>query len=127
MPFKGKQARGGKRKGAGRKPTAYTLLKRRVIAESLDEAEKSFDFYVQVRDNEDEPTSIRLAAADKILDRVLGKAKEQMILDDAGLTDTDRANRITALLERARQERARQVAQADSGDPGSTESSKVDN
>jgi hypothetical protein len=77
-----KRANGGKRPGAGAKPGAYTLLKRRVIAECVDEAEKSFAFYVKVRDNDDETTDIRLAAADRILDRVLGKPSSRLEIDD---------------------------------------------
>lgn len=71
-----KGANGGARKGAGRKPKAYTLLKRRLEAEKVEEAEKSIDFYIQVRDNPNESTALRLEAATLILDRVLGKAKE---------------------------------------------------
>lgn len=76
------RGRGGARPNSGRKPSAYTQLKRRVIAEQIDEAEKSFDFYVQVRDNPNEPTELRLAACDKILDRVLGRPNAKLELDD---------------------------------------------
>jgi hypothetical protein len=67
---------GGKRSNAGRKPLAVTVLKRRMIENKVDEAEASFGFLVAVRDNELEPTNLRLAAAETILDRVLGKATE---------------------------------------------------
>jgi hypothetical protein len=68
--------RGGFRENAGRKPNAVTVLKRRMIQDKVDEAEASFGFLVAVRDNELEPTNLRLAAAETILDRVLGKATE---------------------------------------------------
>ncbi len=80
MPFKGKQARGGKRAGAGRKKKAYTLLRERIIEVSVDEARKSFDFLIQLRDNPDEPTGIRKEAALSILDRVLGKPNQSVAI-----------------------------------------------
>jgi hypothetical protein len=68
--------RGGFRPGAGRKPSEYTLLKRRVIAENVEDADRAFDLYVQIMDNPLEETQMRLAAADRVMDRVLGKATE---------------------------------------------------
>jgi hypothetical protein len=68
--------RGGKRANAGRKPSEYTLLKRRVIAENVEDADRAFDLYVQIMDNPEEDTQMRLAAADRVMDRVLGKATE---------------------------------------------------
>ena len=73
-----KQANGGKRPGAGRKKKAYTLLKERIIEQSLDEAQKSFDFLIQVRDNPQEPVAIRKECAIAILDRVLGKPSQSV-------------------------------------------------
>jgi hypothetical protein len=70
------RARGGLRANAGRKPFPATILRRRMIENKVDEAEASFGFLVAVRDNELEPTNLRLAAAETILDRVLGKATE---------------------------------------------------
>ena len=61
---------------SGRKPTAVTLLKRRLVQDKIEEAEASFAFLVAVRDNDDEPTALRVAAAETILDRVLGKAMQ---------------------------------------------------
>jgi hypothetical protein len=72
----GKRARGGFRPGAGRKPSEYTLLKRRVIAENVEDADRAFDLYVQIMDNPLEETQMRMAAADRVMDRVLGKATE---------------------------------------------------
>jgi hypothetical protein len=68
--------RGGFRPGAGRKPSEYTLLKRRVIAENVEDADRAFDLYVQIMDNPLEETQMRMAAADRVMDRVLGKATE---------------------------------------------------
>ena len=41
----------GKRKGAGRKPKAATILKRRIIENKVEEADASFAFMVAVRDS----------------------------------------------------------------------------
>lgn len=62
-----------RRHGGGRKPKEATILKRRIVANKIEEAEASFAFLVAIRDNEDEPIAQRLAAAESILDRVLGK------------------------------------------------------
>ena len=80
----GKRANGGKREGAGRKPKAYTILKRRLIAELGEEAEKCFDFYIQVRNNPEEPTALRLEAARRIEERVFGKPMQPLGNDDTG-------------------------------------------
>jgi hypothetical protein len=61
---------------SGRKPSEYTLLKRRIIAENVEDADRAFDLYVQIMDNPLEDTQMRLAAADRVMDRVLGKATE---------------------------------------------------
>jgi hypothetical protein len=61
---------------SGRKPSEYTLLKRRIIAENVADADKAFDLYVQIMENPLEETNMRLAAADRVMDRVLGKATE---------------------------------------------------
>lgn len=78
---KGNNGNHGAKGRSGRRPTAVTLLKRRLIENKIDEAEASFAFLVAVRDNEDEPTALRVAAAEQILDRVLGKAKQQVSAD----------------------------------------------
>lgn len=113
--FKGKAGR------SGRKPKEYTLLKRRMIAESIDEAEKSFDFYVQVRDNPNEPTAMRKACADAILDRVLGKPKEMLSVDAKvkSSCDVESINQgIAAIVSAARAREADEVhSRSDSADP----------
>lgn len=68
------------RPGGGRKPKAYTLLKRQMIAERGEEAFASFDLLVQIRDNPKESTGMRMAAANYILDRLLGRPKEGLLL-----------------------------------------------
>lgn len=81
MPFKKgrKVGSGGRRKGAGRKPSAYTRLKRRLQETKIADAEEAFDLYVRIMHNPKEPTALRMAAADRIQDRVLGKAKESIL------------------------------------------------
>src|SRR5512143_2193722 len=62
-----------KHKRGGAKPQAATILKRRLIENKVEEAEASFAFLVAVRNNDAEPSALRVAAAEQILDRVLGK------------------------------------------------------
>jgi hypothetical protein len=69
--------RGGKRPNSGPKPSAYTLLKERIQEQKIQDAEKAFDLYVQIMENPLEETQMRIAAADRVLDRVLGKATEK--------------------------------------------------
>jgi hypothetical protein len=119
MPFEKGNKYGGARPGAGRKPSAYTLLKQRKIAELGEEAEKSLDFYVQVRDNEAEPTAIRLEAARRIEERVFGKATQPI---DANVTTHDWMSgksaeevaviRRGAEIARTERERLRNVGEA---------------
>lgn len=66
----------GKKGASGRKPSAYTRLRTRIQTEKVEDAERAFAFYVAVMSNPAEPTQTRLAAADRICDRVLGKPKE---------------------------------------------------
>jgi hypothetical protein len=68
-----KQANGGKRQGAGRKPKAATILKRRMIENKIEEAEASFAYWVAVRDNEKELSNIRLEASKLIWEHLMGK------------------------------------------------------
>jgi hypothetical protein len=70
---------GGFRSNSGRRLKEATILKRRMIADKLEEAEASFGFLVAVRDNPSEPTNLRLVAAQTILDRVFGRATERSI------------------------------------------------
>lgn len=78
MSFKGTRARGGKRVGAGRKPTAYTVLKREIEAHGRGEAEYAFSLLSAIMRNEAADVKIRMAAADMVLDRVLGKPKQHV-------------------------------------------------
>ena len=71
-----KNLRGGKRRGAGRKPSPKTILARLALAELDEEAEKSIRFFVFVRDNEKATWGIRLEAAKELVDRRFGKAKQ---------------------------------------------------
>ena len=106
----GRKNNGGKRSGSGRKPKAYTQLRKRIEAEKVEEAEKSFDFYVQVRDNPDEKTEIRMAAADRIADRVLGKATQPVLADvRTSYEPGDIAKGIATILDAARLRATTQV------------------
>lgn|SRR5574343_58975 len=91
---------------SGRKPLAATLLKRKLEEEKRVDADRAFSFLVAVMDSEDEPTAIRLEAADKILDRVIGKATQRLDQKiDATLNDWRAgkdADEIAAIEEAAR-------------------------
>jgi hypothetical protein len=67
----------GRKHGGGRKLREATILRRRLVEDKVEEAEASFAYLVAVRDNPFEPSAQRLAAAEMILDRVLGKATEK--------------------------------------------------
>lgn len=69
--------RGGARKGAGRKPGAFTLLRNRVEAERVDDAEYAFTLYASVMRDDKQPLELRLECADWVENRVLGKPKEK--------------------------------------------------
>jgi hypothetical protein len=69
----------GRKHGGGRKPREATILKRRLVEDKVEEAEASFSYLCAVRDNPFEPSAQRLAAAEMILDRVLGKATERSV------------------------------------------------
>lgn len=64
--------------GGGRKPTAYTVLKREIEAHGRTEAEYAFSLLSAVMRNEAADVRIRMAAADMVLDRVLGKPKQHV-------------------------------------------------
>lgn len=71
------RAKGGAREGAGRKPGAYTQLKRRLEAEKIEDAEYGIALYVDVMRNEDEELPIRLTAADWVVKQVIGNPKNR--------------------------------------------------
>ncbi len=112
-----KRANGGKRAGAGRKKKAYTLLRERIIEASVDEARKSFDFLIQLRDNPDESIGIRKEAALCILDRVLGKPNQSVAVS---MTWRDKAKELGYDPEQIIHQVATTVAAMGlgSGDPG---------
>ena len=83
---KGRSGSGGKRKGAGRPKGAVDAQPRFRIAKSVavqkwefaknaqQYAYRALDVLVEVAENVEAPEAVRLSAADKILDRALGKA-----------------------------------------------------
>lgn len=71
-----KNKHGGKRAGAGKKPQAFTVLKRRLEAERISDAEYAFALYASVMRDETQNLALRLQCGDWISNRVLGKPKE---------------------------------------------------
>lgn len=68
--------RGGRRKNAGRKPKAFTLLKRRIEKERGEDAEYAFSLFAHVMRDESHDMPLRLHCAEEIMNRVWGKAKQ---------------------------------------------------
>lgn len=68
--------RGGPRPNSGRKPKPFTVLKRRIEAERVDDAEYGFALFVTVMRNDNEAIDLRLNCAREVMDRVLGKPKQ---------------------------------------------------
>ena len=70
-----KSKRGGVRPNSGRKPKAFTLLKRRIETERVEDAEYAFALLASVMRDANQDIERRLGCAEKIMDRVLGKPK----------------------------------------------------
>lgn len=64
---------GGKRAGAGRKPGAVSKAKRALAEKAKDHADDALKVLVDVMNNTDESGSVRVSAANAILDRGYGK------------------------------------------------------
>ncbi len=65
-------------KGSGRKPKAFTLLKKRIETEQTADADYAFALYAAVMRDGAQAISLRLECADWIANRVLGKPKEKL-------------------------------------------------
>jgi hypothetical protein len=77
------RARGGKRAGAGRKPAAATLLKRKLADRRVAEAEYAFALLCKYmrhasRDETMAESEFRAACAQRVLDQVLGKPMQRV-------------------------------------------------
>ena len=64
---------GGKRAGAGRKPGAVSKAKRALAERAKDHADDALKTLVKIMGSDDEPGSVRVSAANAILDRAYGK------------------------------------------------------
>jgi len=82
-----KQAKGGKRSGAGRKPKAITVLKRKLAEEKRDDAEYAFGLFVAFMQSNDTDARLRIECAKEVLDRVLGKPSQSVALAYSNMTD----------------------------------------
>ena len=78
--FDPRRANGGARPGAGRKPALATILKRLALANAADEAERSLQLCVEIRDSIRAKNSEKLEAAKIIMDRVWGRPKQAVNL-----------------------------------------------
>lgn len=72
-----RQAHGGKRKGAGRKPKLFTQLKHRIESERKDDAEYAFSLFASVMRDPEQSIELRLDCGREVMNRVLGKPQER--------------------------------------------------
>ncbi len=72
-----KQARGGYRPNAGRKPNAITILHRQFIADRGEQAQYAMDLHISAMKDDTLPAQLRMAAADWVYIQVVGKAVER--------------------------------------------------
>lgn len=73
---KGKSKRGGNRQGAGRKPKAFVVLKRRIESERAEDADYGFALFVSTMRDNNQDLDLRLSCAREVMDRVLGRPKQ---------------------------------------------------
>ena len=107
---------GGARKGSGRKQKLSVALREKAIEEAGEDARYALGLYIQVMRDEQREIDLRLECAKEVKDTVWGKPAQRTELtgknggpievDDTGLSDEDRANRVMALLDRARARRS---------------------
>lgn len=71
---KPKPKRGGARSGAGRKPAAATVARRKLEDSNIQTAQAAFNFMVTVMLDGQAKTEVRVDCAKYIQDRVWGKA-----------------------------------------------------
>lgn len=111
-----KGARGGTRKGAGRKKSFATKLKERKLESENKEAGKSLDFVIRLRDNKDAPLELRNDAAKEVMDRIWGKSKTRSEFSgpDGGAIET-RNPIVDRLLEKMKPEDVMKLALAHVG------------
>lgn len=70
--------RGGKRPGSGRKPGIQNKVTRSVKAMAQDYSADAVEVLAQIMSDPEAPPAARVAAADKLLDRAIGKSKQEV-------------------------------------------------
>lgn len=73
---------GGRRPGAGRKPSKVSAVKREISDMAKDHAEAALRTLAEVMESQDEPASARVSAANAILDRAYGKPSQSVALSN---------------------------------------------
>jgi hypothetical protein len=71
-------AHGGPRKGAGRKPGAVSKAKRELADMAKDHADSALNVLKSIMENDQEPASARVSAANAIIDRGYGKPPQAL-------------------------------------------------
>lgn len=72
------KGQGGPGRGQGRKPTAATILKRKIAEHGVAEADWAFSYNCHVMRDEKAPRAERLAASREVMNRVLGKPAQSL-------------------------------------------------
>lgn len=78
------QKSGGRRAGAGRKPKAFTTLKKRIESEQTADADYAFSLYAGVMRDPEQPIILRLDCANWVSNRVLGLPKAKTETEHSG-------------------------------------------
>lgn len=79
-----KKKHGGKREGAGAPPGLRATMK----ARAAEYGDNCIDVMVGIMQDKEVPANIRIAAADKLLDRGFGKPKQEMeVIGEVGYVD----------------------------------------
>ena len=67
---------GGRRPGAGRKPSAITTVREQALEEAGPDARRALAFIIAIQDDEAQPIRLRKECAIEVMDRVWGKSKQ---------------------------------------------------
>lgn len=107
-----KPKRGGKRPGSGRKagtPNRITIELKQLANEYTEEA---IQVFVDVMRNPETPAAVKIAAADKLLDRGHGRPAQSVEIDEPGRMDPEFTKNLEKIFKErmeAARERQRQV------------------
>lgn len=73
-----KEGRGGVRENSGRPSSAQTILNQTIKERAAIHGDSAIETMVELMNNDEIPANVRLAAAEKLLDRGFGKPKQEV-------------------------------------------------